>query len=105
MAKKTTTSTTNGAPKARKPRTAIEKVFVVASDPPRLVAGYSKRKVEAAVWQRPEVRIATAADLRTMRGVQIETIEAPAVPGAETAGQAGAAAGDGGSANADASVA
>lgn len=77
MAKKTTSATST--PKTRKPRTAVEKVFFVATSPPRLVAGLSQRKVEAAVWQKPAVRVATPTDLRELvrAGVQIETIESP----------------------------
>lgn len=81
MAKKPATAgatSGTGTSKSRKPRTPIEKVFVVSSgDTHRLVAGVSKRKVEAAVWQRPIVRIATPTDLRelTSAGVLIETAE------------------------------
>lgn len=78
MAKKTANSAATGVQKPRKPRTAIEKVFVVSSGGEhRLVAGISKRKVEAAVWRRPVVRIATPTDLRelTSAGVLIEPSE------------------------------
>lgn len=65
-------------PKPRKPRTPVEKVFVVddgmGDGEIRLVAGYTKRKVEAHVWRRPKVRLATPADLREAmaQGAHIE---------------------------------
>lgn len=63
------------APKSRKARVAVEKVFVV--DEKRLVAGTTQRKVEAAVWKKPTVRLASPADLKQLwsRGVEIESIE------------------------------
>lgn len=86
MTARKTANSTSSTPKTRKARAVVEKVFVVgAGAGRRLVAGATQRKVEAAVWQKPLVTLASPADIRELhaRGVTIEAIE-PATPPAQS---------------------